>query len=78
MAGVTQPSLIVSGHYDSVVGSFGANDNASSTAVILNMAHTLVNTSLAEEIWFVAFDIEKDGLYGSEAFVDKLESPAVH
>ena len=70
-ANSTQPKVIVGGHYDSVSGSPGANDNASGTAVVLELARRLAPTPQADRIWFVAFDGEEDGLHGSRAFVDK-------
>ncbi len=69
LEGVTQPSVLLGGHYDSVVGSPGANDNASGTAVVLEIARNLSGTPLARQAWFVAFDGEEDGLHGSRAFV---------
>ena len=69
LKGVTQPSVLLGGHYDSVPGAPGANDNASGTAVVLNIARNLSGTSLASQAWFVAFDGEEDGLHGSRAFV---------
>jgi len=71
--GVTQPKVLVGAHYDSVVGSPGANDNASGTAVVLAIARTAANTPLAHQAWFVAFDGEEDGLHGSRAFVRSAE-----
>jgi len=71
--GVTQPKVLLGGHYDSVVGSPGANDNASGTAVVLAIARTAANTPLARQAWFVAFDGEEDGLHGSRAFVRSAE-----
>jgi aminopeptidase YwaD len=68
--GVTQPQVIIGGHYDSVAGAPGANDNASGTAVVLDIARNLANTPLARQTWFVAFDGEEDGLHGSRAFVN--------
>ncbi|OUL26981.1 M28 family peptidase [Nostoc sp. 106C] len=70
LPGVGAPKLILGGHYDSVPGSPGANDNASGTAVVLGIARNLSNTNLAHQAWFVAFDGEEDGLHGSRAFVD--------
>ncbi len=67
---VKQPKIILGGHYDSVPGSPGANDNASGTAVVLSLARNLSNTPLAREAWFIAFDGEEDGLHGSRAFVN--------
>jgi aminopeptidase YwaD len=74
MKGVNQPSMIIGGHYDSVPGSPGANDNASGTAVVLEMARKLSNTPNARQVWFIAFDGEEEGLHGSRAFVDKAGS----
>ncbi|NDJ17642.1 M28 family metallopeptidase [Myxacorys almedinensis] len=71
LPGVNQPSLIVGGHYDSVVGSPGANDNASGTAVVLAIARQLSGSPLAQQLWFIAFDGEEDGLKGSQAFVER-------
>lgn len=70
---VTQPSVLLGGHYDSVNGSPGANDNASGTAVVLDMARNLAKTPLAQQVWFVAFDGEEDGLHGSRAFVREAD-----
>ncbi|MBF2026090.1 MAG: M28 family peptidase [Oscillatoriales cyanobacterium C42_A2020_001] len=74
LANVTQPKVLLGGHYDSVAGSPGANDNASGTAVVLAIARNLAKTDLARQAWFVAFDGEEDGLHGSRAFV-KSASP---
>ncbi len=69
-ANSTQPKAIIGGHYDSVAGSPGANDNASGTAVVLELARRLAGTPQADRVWFVAFDGEEDGLHGSRVFVD--------
>ena len=71
--GVTQPRVLLGGHYDSVAHSPGANDNASGTAVVLELARQLSNTPHAANIWFVAFDGEEDGLHGSRAFVRQAD-----
>ncbi|MFN3267138.1 MAG: M28 family peptidase [Deinococcales bacterium] len=70
------PKLIVGGHFDSVPGSPGANDNASGTAVILEMARRLPDT-LRKQIWFVSFDAEEDGLVGSAAFAAGLPNAEI-
>lgn len=72
--GMTQPQLLVGGHYDSVSGSPGANDNASGTAAVLAIARRLSGTPQAGQVWFVAFDGEEDGLQGSRAFVQEAGS----
>jgi aminopeptidase YwaD len=73
LPGVAQPRLLLGGHYDSVSGSPGANDNASGTAVVLETARRLANKPLARQVWFVAFDGEEDGLRGSRAFVESVQ-----
>lgn len=70
---VKQPNVLLGAHYDSVPKSPGANDNASGTAVILELARRLANEPLAHQTWFVAFDAEEDGLQGSKAFVKTAE-----
>ncbi len=65
------PKLILGAHFDSVPGSPGANDNASGTAAILEMARRL-EPEILKQIWFVSFDAEEDGLIGSNAFVQSL------
>jgi aminopeptidase YwaD len=70
------PKIIIGGHFDSVPGSPGANDNASGTAVILEMARRLPE-NLRKQIWFVSFDAEEDGLIGSAAFVADLPTAEI-
>lgn len=70
LEGVTQPKVILGGHYDTVSGAPGANDNASGTAVVLAIARKIASTPLARQTWFVAFDGEEDELSGSRAFVN--------
>jgi aminopeptidase YwaD len=74
LEGVTQPKIILGGHYDSVTGSPGANDNASGTAVVLAIARNLSDTQIGRQVWFIAFDGEEDGLHGSRAFVKAVQS----
>jgi len=65
------PLAIVGAHYDSVPGSPGANDNASGTVTVLELARELANSPLSERIWFMFFDGEEDGLWGSRRFVEQ-------
>jgi aminopeptidase YwaD len=76
MANSNTPALILGAHFDSVPGSPGANDNASGTAAILEMARRLP-PNLADKVWFVSFDGEEDGLRGSQAFVEQLPTNVV-
>ncbi|MDL2343544.1 M28 family metallopeptidase [Deinococcus sp. MIMF12] len=65
-----EPGVVVGAHLDSVNASPGANDNASGVLAVLEAARRAAGTPLAERTWFVLFDGEEDGLYGSRAFVD--------
>ncbi len=47
--------LVIGGHYDSVVGSPGANDNASGVAAVLEIARLLAGQRLERTVRFVAF-----------------------
>lgn len=73
--------IVLSAHFDHS-GSIkdkiwrGAIDNASGTAVLIDIAQRLKQYSktnkLAQDILFCAFNGEESGFQGSEAFVDKL------
>lgn len=73
--GSQNPLAIVGGHYDSVPGSPGANDNASGTVTVLELARQLADNPLSQQIWFIFFDGEEDGLWGSRRFVE--QNPAI-
>ncbi len=69
--GTSNPLALVGAHYDSVPGSPGANDNASGTVTVLELARQLADTPLSAQIWFMFFDGEEDGLWGSRRFVEQ-------
>ena len=69
--GVQKPALLFGAHLDSVRGAPGANDNASGTLAVLDIARRTANTPVGRSAWFLAFDGEEDGLRGSRAFVGK-------
>jgi len=69
LPGVNAPKILFGAHLDSVQGAPGANDNASGTATVLELARRAAGTKLAKSAWFMAFDGEEDGLRGSRAFV---------
>lgn len=68
--GTAAPEVVVGGHYDSVPGAPGANDNASGTVTTLELARQLADSPLAQRTWFILFDGEEDGLWGSRRFVE--------
>jgi hypothetical protein len=55
--------VIVGAHYDSVLGSPGANDNASGIAALLEMARLLSKETLSRTVRFVAFVNEEPPFY---------------
>jgi hypothetical protein len=65
------PQVIVGGHYDSVWGAPGANDNGSGSVTILELARSAVTEPWAKNVWFMWFDGEEDGLWGSRKFVEQ-------
>ena len=77
-----QPIFILAGHYDTLFqpGFIGANDGASSTAILLAFADALAAQKTKMQIWLLWTDLEEaiqsfngdDGLYGSRHFAKKL------
>jgi Zn-dependent M28 family amino/carboxypeptidase len=78
----SQPIFILAGHYDTLFkrGFIGANDGASSTAILLSFADALAHQKTKMQIWLVWTDLEEaiqsftnnDGLYGSTHLAQKL------
>ncbi|HFA49654.1 MAG TPA: M28 family peptidase [Bacteroidetes bacterium] len=60
---------IIDGHYDSVAGSPGADDNASGTAGMLEAMRILAPFGFKKTIRFIGFDLEEAGLVGSIEYV---------
>ncbi|MGH1051041.1 M28 family metallopeptidase [Bacillus cytotoxicus] len=67
-----EKAVIISSHYDSVVGAPGANDNASGTGLVLELARAFQNVETDKEIRFIAFGSEERGLLGSDHYVQNL------
>ncbi len=67
----------VTAHYDSVKNSPGANDNASGTAAMLEIAKSMNNIDIDKEVRFIACGAEEVGLRGSKAYVDSLTDDEV-
>jgi len=77
-----QTIFILAGHYDTLFkpGFIGANDGASSTAILLAFADALKDQKTKMQIWLVWTDLEEalesfvgdDGLYGSRHLAQKL------
>ncbi len=56
-------------HYDSVPDTEGANDNASGTGLLIELAHVASGEEFGDGLCFIAFGAEEVGLFGSRAFV---------
>jgi glutaminyl-peptide cyclotransferase len=77
-----QRIVVLAGHYDTLFkpGFIGANDGASSTAILLAFADVLAHQKTSMQIWLVWTDLEEainsfvgdDGLYGSRHLAKKL------
>lgn len=71
LPGVNNPNdeiFIICGHYDSVYGSPGADDNAAGTSVVLSAAELMSNHYFNYTVKFVAFSGEEQGLIGSKHY----------
>lgn len=78
--GTEQPDrvIVVGAHYDSVVGSPGADDNASGVAVLLELARLHAETPFRKTVRFVAFTLEEPPFFrsrhmGSRVYVRSLK-----
>ncbi len=79
LTGTTRPDdwIIIGAHYDSISQSTttsapGAEDNASGTAGMLELARIFAETRPEATIFFIGFSGEEQGLKGSYAHVAKL------
>ncbi|MED4402085.1 M28 family peptidase [Metabacillus fastidiosus] len=64
--------VLVGAHHDSVDGAPGANDDASGTATVLELARVFANAPTDTDIRFVTFGAEENGLLGSYEFVKRM------
>lgn len=76
LAGTTSPEqiVVVGGHYDSTsfqAGTLapGAEDNASGTSLVMEIARASAGRPFERTVQFVLFDAEEVGLRGSQHFV---------
>lgn len=69
--------IVVGSHYDSVAGAPGANDDASGTAMTLELARVLKNVPTDTEIRFATFGAEEVGLIGSYHYVSTLSDDEI-
>lgn len=60
-------SVIVGAHYDTVIGTAGANDNAAGVALVLELAASLRDLPTEADLVFALWGAEEIGLKGSDA-----------
>ena len=72
--GAGDAGVVLGGHFDSVPGLSGANDNASGTAVLLAIAELLADVDLSYALRVVSFGSEELGLLESRFYVQELGS----
>jgi hypothetical protein len=65
--------IIVCGHYDGVSNSPAADDNASGTAGVLELARVMKDSAFAVTVLFIAFDAEETGLNGSRHYAREAQ-----
>lgn len=69
-------AVAVSGHYDSVIGAPGANDDASGTALALEVGRAMRRLSTPTDVQVSLWGSEEQGLIGSRYHVAQLDQPA--
>lgn len=75
----TDEWVVLGAHYDSVKDCPGANDNATGTALVYEVAKYL--SQLKERkinVYIIFFDEEERGLIGSRAFAGKLKKEGIN
>jgi Zn-dependent M28 family amino/carboxypeptidase len=60
--------VILSAHYDHVVGCTGADDNATGVAVVLEAGRVLAQQRWRRTLVLACWDAEEEGLHGSRAY----------
>jgi len=83
--GTDQPDhvIVVGAHYDTVIGSPGADDNASGVAVLLELARLHAETHFRKTVRFVAFTLEEPPFFrsrrmGSRVYARTLKERGEH
>lgn len=64
--GMSDKTVIVGAHYDSVSGTPGADDNASGIAAVLELSGLLRHTVFNKTVRFVAFTLEEPPFFRTE------------
>lgn len=70
----TAGAILIAAHYDTVLGSPGADDNATGIATVLEVARLLRSIPTPRTLQIVFFDQEERGLHGSLAYTAIAEN----
>ncbi|TCC44718.1 M28 family peptidase [Kribbella capetownensis] len=70
--GANSPIVMVCGHYDSVIGAPGANDDGSGTVLTMELARVFTKISTEATLRFALWGSEEQGLIGSRYHVAQL------
>lgn len=73
----TGQQIVIGSHHDSVPNGPGANDDASGTGVLLELARVFAKTPTDTTIKFVAFGAEENGLLGSQKYVEEMSEEEI-
>lgn len=71
----SSPSVLLCAHYDAYPGSLGANDNASSVCLLIDLAKELRQRGINARIAF--FDGEENKQIGSKFYVSEIDSNSI-
>lgn len=69
--------ILLGAHYDTVEAAPGADDNATAVATLLEAARQLANQPIRRTLQLVFFDLEEQGLLGSQAFLKMVPANQV-
>ena len=69
--------VVLGGHYDTVPGVPGANDNGSGIATLLTIAREIADREYPFTVRFIAFGAEELGLHGSNYYVGQLSDKEI-
>lgn len=64
--GTREEIIVIGAHYDSAVGTPGADDNASGVAAMIALSHLLQNDNNTYTLRFVAFTLEEPPYFASK------------
>jgi aminopeptidase YwaD len=68
---------VLSAHYDSIPGSTGANDNAASVCILLEMVRAYSTAPPKVPLDIVFFDLEEMFMQGSQAYLARMKTEQI-